>query len=120
MNKTLFLLFAAALLSLATAKKASAWGAFHSGYSYHTPGGGFYHSGSTAACGPYGEHTSSHSSSYNPQTGFSHSGYGQTSGYGGSSAYHSSSSSNGYGTFHGGFLGAAGGFGGFAGAYRRW
>jgi hypothetical protein len=119
LKKTLLLLVAAACVSLATASEARAWGAIHRGYTYHTPGGGFSHTGSTAAYGPYGEHTSSHSTSYNPYTGFSHTGYGQTSGYGGS-AYHYSSGHGGYGGYAGGFQGAYGGYGAYAGAYRRW
>ena len=119
MKNTLAPLFAAVLLSLATASQAVAWGGFHSGYTYHSPGGGFYHSGSTAAYGPYGAHTASRSYGYNPSSGFYHSGYGQTSGLGGS-AYHYSAGSDGRGATYGGYNTASGSYGRYAGAYRRW
>src|SRR4051812_14783332 len=106
-SKTLLPFIAAALIGLAAAAQAHAWGGFHRGYTYHTPGGGFYHSGSTARYGPYGEHTSSHSFGYSPYTGAYHSGYGQSSGYGGSS-YHYSSGHAGYGSSYGGYRSAYG------------
>jgi hypothetical protein len=118
LKKALGLLFAAALLWLATATEARAWGGFHRGYTYHSPGGGFYHSGSTAAYGPYGEHTSSRSFGYSPYTGAYHSGSSQSSGLYGSS-YHYSSGHDGYGSSYGGYRGAYG-YGSYAGAYRRW
>jgi hypothetical protein len=118
-RQALLLSVAAALVSLVTAAEARAWGAYHRGYTYHSPGGGFYHTGSTAAYGPYGEHTASRSYGYSPTTGAYHSGYGQTSGYAGSS-YHYSSGYGGYGGYYGGYRGAYGGYGGYAGAYRRW
>jgi hypothetical protein len=118
MMKTLLVTLAAVLVSLLAASEAQAWGGFHRGFTYHSPGGGFYHTGSTAAYGPYGEHTASRSFGYNPSTGFYHSGYGQTSGYGGS-AYHYSSGYGGYGSSYGGYR-TAYDYGGYAGAYRRW
>jgi len=118
-KKALLPLVAAAFLSLAAAGQAHAWGGFHRGYTYHTPGGGFYHSGSTAAYGPYGEHTASRSYGYNPSTGFYHSGHSQSAGYGGSS-YHYSAGTRGYGGYYGGYRGAYGYSRGYAGAYRRW
>jgi hypothetical protein len=120
MKTTLVLLLAAPLLCLANASEARAWGAYHAGYTYHSPGGGFTHSSANSFSGPYGEHTGSRSTSYNPYTGFSHTGSGQTSGAYGGSAYHSSSAYGGYGGYHGGYVGAYGGSAAYAGAYRRW
>src|SRR5881275_1989497 len=108
------LLAVALLASLATAREARAWGAYHAGYTYHSPSGGFTPSGTTAAYGPYGEHTSTHSTSYSPNSGFSHTGYGQTSGAYGSSAHYSTGSSSSYGGYHSSYGGYS------AGAYRRW
>ena len=109
MTKGFIAAVAAGLLLLAAAPEAKAWGFARSG-SFYRSGGSFYHTSNRAAYGPYGEHSSSRTTSYNPYTGFQHSGYGQTSGYGGS-AYHSSSMS--------GYGGA--GYGRYsAGAYRRW
>lgn len=117
-KKALLLLCMAALLSLAAATEAHAWGGFHRGFTIHTPEG-FYHHGSTAAYGPYGEHTASRSFGYSPSTGGFHAGYGQSSGYGGSS-YHYSSGHSGYGSSYGGYRSAYGYGGAYAGAYRRW
>ena len=120
MKKTLFLLFAAALHLLASASEARAWGGFHAGYTYHSPGGGFTHSSYNAFAGPYGEHSGYRSTSYSPYTGVSHTGYGQTSGIYGGSAYHSTSAYRGYGGYYGGYRGVSTGYGGYAGAYRVW
>src|SRR5262249_6121993 len=117
-RKALLLSVAAAVVSLLAAAEAHAWGAFHRGFTYHTPGGGFYHSGATAAYGPYGEHAASRSFRHSPSTGFYHSGYGESAGYGGS-AYHYSSGVGGYGGYYGGYRGVYG-YGAYAGAYRRW
>src|SRR5262245_25218796 len=110
MFKNAYLLMLAALFAaLLTATEARAWGGFHRGYTIHTPAGGFYHYGSTAAYGPYGEHTASRSFGYSPYTGAYHTGYGQTAGYGGS-AYHYSSGYGGYGGYYGGYQSAYRGY----------
>jgi hypothetical protein len=116
-------LIAAAAALLCHAADAHAWGAARAGSTYHTPGGGYSHTSTRAAYGPYGEHSSTHTTGYNPSTGFYHSGSGQTSGAYGGSAHHSSAAYGAGGYGHGY---AAGGYstpyrsGAYAGAYRRW
>jgi hypothetical protein len=119
MNRILFIFLATALVSLLATSDAQAWGAVHRGYTFHTPAGGFYHVGGTAAYGPYGEHTGYHSYGYSPYAGAYHTGYGQTAGYGGS-AYHYSTGYRGYGGYYGGYRGLYGYGDRYAGVYRRW
>jgi hypothetical protein len=121
LKKTLLVLFAAVLLTLASASQAQSWGAYHAGYYNYNSSGGWTHYGNAGVYGPYGEHTHTGTTSYNPGSGWSHSGYGQTTGYGGERyGYHSSTAYGGYGRYYGGFHGAYGGYGRYAGAFRRW
>jgi hypothetical protein len=62
LRKTLFLVFAAILVALATSSEARAWGAYHAGYTHYGPVTGFSHAGATRAYGPYGG--AYHSSAY--------------------------------------------------------
>lgn len=117
MNKALIVMAAGTALLLASAP-AHGYGAARCGYSYRGPGGGVYHTSTTAAYGPYGEHTATRTTGYTPATGVYHTGSGQTSGYGGS-AYHYSAGGGGAGYGYGGYSGAYG-TAGYAGAYRRW
>jgi hypothetical protein len=122
MHRYLIATLAACGLLFVLAPEARAWGAARCGATYHGAGGGFYHTSSRAAYGPYGEHTSTHTTAYSPSTGLYHSGSGQTSGYGGS-AYHSSAGyHNAYGGYgaYGGYHSTYGGAAAYGGAYRGW
>jgi hypothetical protein len=82
----------AGLLALSMCSQAHAYGAVHTGYTAVGPNGGAYHTGTTAAVGPYGgaaERTTSvgpygatsTTRAYSPNMYGGYSGVGQTTSY---------------------------------------
>ena len=79
LRRTLFLVVAGLLMTLATSSKAHAWGAFHAGYTHYGPVTGFNHVGYTAVGGYRG-------GAYG--AGAYHYGYGYGGAYGGAAGYY--------------------------------
>jgi hypothetical protein len=118
MNRFLIATLAACWLMIASAPEAKAWGAARVGYTYHGAGG-YYHTSTRAAYGPYGMHTVTGTGGYSPYAGVYRTGYGV--GYRGT-AYGYSTGYGGYGGYstYGGYHATYGGVGAYGGVYRRW
>src|SRR5262245_34664226 len=100
LRKTLFLVAAAALLTLCTSSRAHAWGAMHVGYT-HFGYGGIQHYGRTVGVGPYGAFSTGHVGGIGYGGGVYHAGYGVGGVYGHEAfggGYHYGTTGYGYST----------------------